>query len=170
MPLSWKRKPKPKAVPIDKRRQEQINQIAWTLYESRFSHNKTIDKRNIWITAEKIAKSPLRRALFTCNRPFIKLEKLIWEPILVWADNQALLSLLGLIGNVGLIIAVGMYIGSEKQRRDAEVLTAWQTITNAYSQPGDGGRIHALEFLNASPRNREDDYPGANWESDLIFV
>lgn len=170
MPLSWKRKPKPETIQAEKRQRERIDRIAWTLYESRFSHNKKIDKDNIWTTAEKIAKSPVRRALFTCNRPFIKLEKLIWEPILTWADNQALLSLLGVIGNVGLIIAVGMYIGSEKQRRDTEVLTAWQTLTNAHGQSGNGGRIHALEFLNASPRNTKYDYPGANWRRRAICL
>ena len=56
-----------------------------------------------------------------------------------------------------------MYIGSEKQRRDTEVLNAWQTLTNAEDQPGSGGRIKSLEFLNASPRNKETGYPGANW-------
>ena len=168
MPLSWKRKPKPKTSQAEKRQREHINRIAWTLYESRVSQNKEIDKDNIWTTAEKIAKSPLRKALFTCNRPFIKLEKLIWEPILTWADNQALLSLLGVIGNVGLIIAVGMYIGSEKQRRDTEVLTAWQTLTSAHGQPGSGGRIQALEFLNASPRNSK--YSGANWRRRAICL
>ena len=62
---------------------------------------------------------------------------------------------MGLIGNVGIIVAVATYVGSEKQRRAAEVLNAWQTITNTYGQAGSGGRIQALEFLNASP--------GANW-------
>lgn len=162
MPLSWKRNPKNEKIRKE-RRQEQINKIVWKLYDHQSPHNKKINKDTLWTTAEKIAKSPLRTAVFNCNRPFIKIEKFIWEPILTWADNQALLSLLGVVGNVGLIIAVGMYIGSEKQRRDTEVLTAWQTLTNAHGQPGNGGRIHALEFLNASPRNQEYDYPGANW-------
>ncbi len=70
-------------------------------------------------------------------------------------SKSALLSLLGLIGNVGIIIAVVTYVGTEKQRRDAEILNAWQTITNAAGEPGNGGRIRALQFLNASP--------GANW-------
>jgi hypothetical protein len=79
----------------------------------------------------------------------------VWEPLLRWADNQALISLLGVVGNIGILIAVVSYVGSEKQRRDAEVLNAWQTLTSAYGQSGSGGRIQALEFLNASP--------GANW-------
>ena len=162
MPLSWKRKSKPKRSRKEEQ-QERVNRIAWDLYENRFSHNKKIDKDNIWTIAKHIAASRLKRALFACNRPLIKLEKFIWEPTLAWADNQALLSLLGIVGNVGLIIAVGMYIGSEKQRRDTEVLNAWQTLTNTHGQAGNGGRIHALEFLNASPRNKEYNYPGANW-------
>lgn len=86
----------------------------------------------------------------------------------MWANNLALLELLSLVGNIGLIIAVGMYIASEKQRRDTEVLTAWQTISNAHGQPGDAGRIDALEFLNASPRNSK--YSGANWRRRAICL
>ena len=77
------------------------------------------------------------------------------ENLLRWLKSLALIQILGLVGNIGLIIAVATYVGSEKQRRDAEVLSAWQTITSAYEQGGSGGRIQALEFLNASP--------GANW-------
>ena len=66
-----------------------------------------------------------------------------------------MLGIIGFAGNVGLIIAVITYVGSEKQRRNAEVLNAWQTLTSAHGQAGSGGRIQALEFLNASP--------GANW-------
>ncbi|WP_458789432.1 hypothetical protein [Adonisia turfae] len=113
--------------------------------------------------AEKIVGNPLRTILYACNCPLVKLEKHIWQPVLMWANRQALLGLLGLIGNAGVIIAVLMYIGSEKQRRDAEVLNAWQTLTNSHGQPGNGGRISALEFLNASPRNKKYAYPGANW-------
>ncbi|MEM9808514.1 MAG: hypothetical protein AAF959_24910 [Cyanobacteria bacterium P01_D01_bin.56] len=169
MPLSWKRKPKSEKNRKEKQ-QHYTEQVAYKLYQNRCLRNQSEDAKSDWEMAEKIAKSPLGRVLFTCHQPFIKLEKLIWEPILTWADNQALLSLLGVIGNVGLIIAVGMYIGSEKQRRDAEVLTAWQTLTNAYCQPGNGGRIKALEFLNASPRNREYDYHGANWRRRAICL
>ncbi|MEM6432243.1 MAG: pentapeptide repeat-containing protein [Cyanobacteria bacterium P01_D01_bin.115] len=55
-----------------------------------------------------------------------------------------------------------MYAATEKQRRDEVVFTAWQTITNAEGQPGSGGRIQALEFLNASP--------GANWRRQAICL
>ena len=87
-------------------------------------------------------------------KPFYKAEQRL-EMVLGWLQRLALLEILGIIGNVGIIIAVLTYVGSEKQRRDAEVLNAWQTITSSYGQAGSGGRIQALEFLNASP--------GANW-------
>lgn len=63
---------------------------------------------------------------------------------------------------MGVIIAVVTYVGTEKQRRDAEILNAWQTITNAAGESGNGGRIRALEFLNASP--------GANWRRKFPWV
>ena len=95
-------------------------------------------------------------------KPFVWMEKRIWEPMLAWGENQALISLLGLLGNVGLLIAALTYIGLEKQRREAQVYLAWQTITNAQGQSGNGGRVIALEFLNASP--------GANWRLHFPWI
>ncbi|MBE9069371.1 pentapeptide repeat-containing protein [Leptolyngbya cf. ectocarpi LEGE 11479] len=162
MSLSWKRKLKPQ-ISRELKQQQRIEKIAYDLYQNRLLLKRSGDSKSDWSTASKIVQNPLRITLFICHRSFIKLEQNIWEPILTWANNQAILSLLGLIGNAGVIMAVLMYVGSEKQRRDAEVLNAWQTLTNAQGQPGNGGRIHALEFLNASPRNGESDYSGANW-------
>ncbi|MEO0707576.1 MAG: pentapeptide repeat-containing protein, partial [Cyanobacteria bacterium J06649_5] len=136
--------------------------IAYELSQTRQLLKRPGDQTTDWETAEKIVKSPVRKVLYCCHRPFIRLEKNTWEPLLAWANNQALLSLLGLGANIGLIIAVATYIGSEKHRRNAEVLSAWQTITNAHGQAGSGGRIQALEFLNASP--------GANWRRKFPWV
>ena len=95
-----------------------------------------------------------RKTIHPAIKPFYRAEQQL-ERILGWLQRLALLEILGIIGNIGIVIAVATYVGSEKQRRDAEVLNAWQTITNAHGQAGSGGRIQALEFLNASP--------GANW-------
>lgn len=129
--------------------------IAYSLYQNRLLLKRSGDAQSDWRTATRIIKSPWRKTLFATHCFLIRLEKQIWEPILDWASNQALLGLLGLVGNVGIIVVVITYIGSEKQRRDAEVLNTWQTITSAHGQSGSGGRIQALEFLNASP--------GAHW-------
>jgi len=154
MPWQWSNRSKAR-----KSRQEQRQQategIAFELYQNRLLLGRPGDQGSDWEKACEIARSPIKTALFSGHCVWIRLEKRIGEPILAWVNDQAVLSLLGVIGNLGLILAVVTYIGSEKQRRDAEVLNAWQTITSAYGQAGSGGRIQALEFLNASP--------GANW-------
>jgi uncharacterized protein YjbI with pentapeptide repeats len=129
--------------------------IAHQIYLNRQLLKRAGSAEQDWQTAGDILAKPYKRALFRLHQRLIGLEKNLWEPLLRWADNQALLSLLGVVGNIGILIAVVSYVGSEKQRRDAEVLNAWQTLTSAYGQSGSGGRIQALEFLNASP--------GANW-------
>ena len=104
--------------------------------------------------AEEIVENDWKRLQFSLNKPVIQLERCL-ERALAWLQRAALLEILALLGNLGLILAVLTYFGTEKQRRDAEVYNAWQTITSAHGQPGNGGRIRALEFLNRSP--------GAHW-------
>ena len=154
MPWNWKRQENPQTT-ADEKQRKHIERVAYELYQNRILLNRLGNAQSDWEIATKIVKSSWHTTLFASHRPLIQLEKRVWEPLLVWANNQALLSLLGVIGNVGLIIAVITYVASEKQRRDAEVLNAWQTLTSAHGQAGSGGRIQALEFLNASP--------GANW-------
>ena len=126
--------------------------IAHQIYLNRQLLKRSGSAEQDWQTAADILAKPHKQALFGLNKRLIGLEKHLWEPL---ADNQALLSRLGGVGSIGILIVVVFYVGSEKQRRDAEVLNAWQTLTSAYSQSGSGERIQALEFLNASP--------GANW-------
>ena len=153
MRLKWKRQPPTEGT---------IKQVAEKLYRNRVLLNRPGTAEEDWVRAEQIARSNLRMTLLDGHRPWLKLEKQIWEPLLAWANNQALLSLLGLLGNVGIILAVLTFIATERQRRDAEVLNAWQTITSAYGQPGSGGRIQALEFLNASP--------GTHWRRRVVCL
>jgi hypothetical protein len=129
--------------------------IAHQIYLNRQLLKRAGSAEQDWQTADDILAKPYKRALFGLHKRLIGVEKRVWEPLLRWADNQALISLLGVVGNIGILIAVVSYVGGEKQRRDAEVLNAWQTLTSSYGQSGSGGRIQALEFLNASP--------GANW-------
>jgi hypothetical protein len=134
---------------------DRVEQIAYKLYQNRVLLDRDGNSEDDWAKAEKIAQEKWQSAAFNCNYSLIRLEKKIWEPLLVWANNQALISLLGLIGNVVISFTLITYINSEKHRRDAEISNAWQVITSAHGQPGNGGRIRALEFLNASP--------GAHW-------
>ncbi|MGA1410519.1 MAG: pentapeptide repeat-containing protein [Prochlorotrichaceae cyanobacterium] len=103
---------------------------------------------------------PKKRNLFQRWRSFInwwestKVEKGL-DQLAHDLENLGIVKLLEIAGSISLIIVFVTYIGSEKHRRDSEVMAAWQTITSATGQSGSGGRILALEFLNASP--------GANW-------
>ncbi|NEP02914.1 MAG: pentapeptide repeat-containing protein [Symploca sp. SIO2E9] len=102
--------------------------------------------------AERINKNIFKLYFFKFNQPFISIEKKVLEPILDYLKRLALLEILGLMGNVSLIIGVIVFVSGEKQRRNAEIYQAWQVITAAYNQSGSGGRKEALEFLNSEPR------------------
>ncbi|EKU97147.1 putative low-complexity protein [Leptolyngbya sp. PCC 7375] len=134
---------------------KRVNEIARQLRFNRLVLKKQGDQKNERYVAERIANNVVRYLLFKCNQPWISLEKQCWEPLSKWAKNQDLLVFLGLIGNISILLGVAIYLGSERQRRDAEIYQAWQVITSAHGQSGSGGRKRALEFLNASP--------GANW-------
>ena len=54
--------------------------------------------------------------------------------------------------NASVLIGAVTFIAGEQQRRDIQVYQAWQVITTAHDQPGSGGRVQALEFLNSEPR------------------
>ncbi|MGK7887417.1 MAG: pentapeptide repeat-containing protein [Crocosphaera sp.] len=83
--------------------------------------------------------------------PYYLLEKKILEPGLTWIDKQAFFDILGRLGNLAIVIGVISFIFTEDYRRNAEIFSAWQTITSAEGQSGSGGRIEALHFLNSRP-------------------
>ena len=79
---------------------------------------------------------------------------------------RVFLEWIGLFGNIALLLAAITYLtyGSQKQR-DLEVSQAWSVITNAKDQKGNGGRIEALELINASPSNSGSwRFPWLSWQ------
>ncbi|MEM9809091.1 MAG: hypothetical protein AAF959_27875, partial [Cyanobacteria bacterium P01_D01_bin.56] len=74
-----------------------------------------------------------KKATHPAFKLFYKTEKRL-EKFLHWLQSLALIEIIGIVGNISIIIAVLTYVSSEKQRRDAEVLNAWQTITSAHGQ------------------------------------
>ena len=88
---------------------------------------------------------------FVVGKPYYFLERKILEPGLAWTDKQAFFDIIGRLGNLAIVIGVISFIFTEDYRRNAEVFSAWQTITSAEGQSGSGGRIEALEFLNSRP-------------------
>ena len=98
---------------------------------------------------KSVSKRPIRR--FAAWWGTTTIEKLL-EDVEFFLKNAALLEIINLVANVTIIISLGTWLATEKQRRDAEVYQAWQVITAAYDQSGSGGRKEALEFLNSEPR------------------
>ncbi|NEO42913.1 MAG: pentapeptide repeat-containing protein [Moorea sp. SIO4A3] len=131
---------------------QKVEEIAYKLYQNRLLVKGEGDAEHDWHKAEQIVKNPLTLALFKCHQPFISIEKKFLEPVLDYLNRLALLEILGLVGNLSLLVGVIVFIGGEQDRRNAEVYQAWQVVTAAYDQAGSGGRKEALEFLNSRPR------------------
>jgi uncharacterized protein YjbI with pentapeptide repeats len=74
------------------------------------------------------------------------------ETTLDWLKNLAFIEIIQLVGNLSILSAVIFVVFNERQQRNTEIYQAWQVVTAAYEQPGSGGRIEALEFLNSKPR------------------
>ncbi|AOX00494.1 hypothetical protein BJP34_14445 [Moorena producens PAL-8-15-08-1] len=129
-----------------------INKIAIKLYKNRQITGVKGTNLEDRYQAEKIANSPLRLVLFKCNQPLIKIEKKFLEPVLDYLNRLALIEILGLVGNLSILLGLIIFIAGEKDRRNSEIYQAWQVITAAHGQKGSGGRKEALEFLNSKPR------------------
>ena len=56
-----------------------------------------------------------------------------------------------LIGNLYMVIGLVAFMVADEQRRKSEIYQAWQVVSTAHGQKGNGGRIDALEFLNTRP-------------------
>ena len=97
----------------------------------------------------------------TVYKPYYLLERRILEPMDGWISRQAFFTI---AAQLAILVAIIAFIGSENTRRNNEVFTAWQTITSAHEQPGSGGRIQALEFLNSRPLR----FPWIGWTRDLF--
>ena len=135
-----------------KNHSQKVEEIAYKIYQNRLLVKGEGDAEHDWHKAEQIVKNPLTLALFKCHQPFIRIEKKFLEPVVDYLNRLALLEILGLVGNLSLLVGVIVFIAGEQDRRNAEVYQAWQVVTAAHDQAGSGGRKEALEFLNSRPR------------------
>lgn len=99
-----------------------------------------------WITAERQLENE-GHLLFGV---FVRGERGM-EAALRWFKGLALFDILQILSNAGIAIAVFTFVVNQDIRHDQEVFTAWQTITSAAGEPGNGGRKEAIEFLNSRP-------------------
>ncbi len=145
---SWLRKKRIKAL---EERESLIRQTAYKLWEQ---DGKPDDRSEYyWLEAIKKLNSETTFGLLLSK--LFHLGYAIEKPLekgLAFLKSLAVLEILGILGNITIVIAVIGFIATEKQRRDAEVYQAWQVITAAYEQTGSGGRTKALEFLNSEQK------------------
>ncbi|MDJ0634925.1 MAG: pentapeptide repeat-containing protein [Xenococcaceae cyanobacterium MO_188.B29] len=114
----------------------------------------------------KLAEDKIKgKDLPVIYQPYYLLEKRVLEPTDAWISRQAFFAILGRLGNLALIAAVVAFIFGENVRRNNEVFSAWQTITSANGQPGSGGRIEALQFLNSRPWR----FPWIGWTKKGLY-
>jgi hypothetical protein len=83
-------------------------------------------------------------------KPFYETE-IVLEGIVDWLQRLAIIEILGLLGNLTLLVGLSLYFVEMPERRNLDVYQAWKVVAGAYGQNGSGGRIEALEFLNSSP-------------------
>ncbi|MBT9317739.1 pentapeptide repeat-containing protein [Leptothoe spongobia TAU-MAC 1115] len=82
--------------------------IAFELYRTRLLFGK-VDKGvkdKDWETAEKILTSPLRRALFSINRPLVKLEKHLIQPSRRYLNQLAIFDIVDRLSSTILTITL----------------------------------------------------------------
>lgn len=109
----------------------------------------------------KRAASQARKGLLAAARPCT-----LPSPRTFQTQIRTFLEWLGLLGNIALLLAATTYLtyGSQKQR-DLEVSQAWSIIADSLGKKGNGGRIKAMELINASPSNSSSwRFPWLSWQ------
>jgi hypothetical protein len=81
-------------------------------------------------------------------RPFLALEW-VWEWIAFPLSNWAFLEVLEYLGSFSVLVAVILYFSESGDRIKQRHYQAWQVINTAQGKGGSGGRIEALQELNA---------------------
>jgi hypothetical protein len=89
-----------------------------------------------------------KRARKTLTKPFYAIEY-IWEWVVYALSNWAFLEVLQYLGTFSVLIAVIFYFAERGDREKQKHYQAWQVINTAQGKGGNGGRIDALEQLNA---------------------
>jgi hypothetical protein len=88
------------------------------------------------------------RATYKWMLPFIGLE-CFWEWIAFALSNWTFLEVLEYLGRFSVLVAVIFYFSESGNRLKQKHYQAWQVINTAQGKGGSGGRIDALQELNA---------------------
>src|SRR5271163_590067 len=80
--------------------------------------------------------------------PFLALEW-VWEWVAFVLSNWKFLEVLEYLSSLSVLIAVIFYFSESGDRAKQKHYQAWQVINTAQGKGGSGGRLEALEELNA---------------------
>src|SRR5215472_16990230 len=80
--------------------------------------------------------------------PFIAFEW-VWEWVAYFLSNWRFLEVLEYLGRFSVLVAVIFYFSESGDRIKQRHYQAWQVINTAQGKGGSGGRIEALQELNA---------------------
>jgi uncharacterized protein YjbI with pentapeptide repeats len=80
--------------------------------------------------------------------PFIAFEW-IWDWVAFFLSNWSFLEVLDYLGRFSILVAVIFYFSESGNRVKQRHYQAWQVINTAQGKGGSGGRIEALQELNA---------------------
>jgi hypothetical protein len=99
---------------------------------------------------ERPAPWPIRRqsAARPWLAPFVALEWM-WEWLAFVLSNWSFLEVLEYLGTFSVLVAVIFYFSESGNRIKQRHYQAWQVINTAQGKGGSGGRIEALQELNA---------------------
>jgi hypothetical protein len=72
-----------------------------------------------------------------------------WEWVAYFLSNWKFLEVLEYMGSLSILVAVLFYFSESGDRTKQKHYQAWQVINTAQGKGGSGGRIEALQELNA---------------------
>lgn len=105
-----------------------------------------------YVFKEPIRPKPWRQYRWRSRNPFLG-PFLYMEWLGQWAawflGRSVLLEVLEYCGTLSILVGVIFYFAGTKERREQRHYQAWQVINTAQGKGGNGGRIDALEDLNA---------------------
>jgi len=88
------------------------------------------------------------RARHRWTVPFVAMDW-VWEWVAHFLSNWAFLEALEYLSSFGVLIAVIFYFAESGERTRQRHLQMWQVMNTAQGKGGSGGRIEALQELNA---------------------
>ncbi len=104
----------------------------------------------IFLPTERPVPWPNRKASVkrAWTIPFVATEW-IWEWVAFFLSNWKFLEVLEYVGSLSVLVAVLFYFSESGDRAKQKHYQAWQVINTAQGKGGSGGRIEAMQELNA---------------------